>query len=325
MDQIREQTSGRAGLPAFPWAYLALLTVPLAIAGLVVWYATHGVILFGDIDWYRTALPGLLSDQPLYDPEKLQPHVLERPPFWNQPPSTALFTLVLLVPEGGWIWGLIMVVGVVMGLVVMWPRVGPGGTVLLAPVLLLWPPVPAALAWANVNGLVFGLLALAWRFPRLAGLTIGLAAALKLLPILAVAWLLGKRDWRNAALAVVLPVVATLIVVAWDGFSTLSDFVVLQLNERAPQGTLVWSFTRALGLPAWAGFAAALLLTAAAWRFASLSLSILAMLVSLAWIHPHYLTWILLPLLGAWLPWLISALNPGSRRAINRGETMAEA
>jgi hypothetical protein len=129
-----------------------------------------------------------------------------------------------------------VVLGVVAGLVLTWPRVGPGGTVLLAPVLLLWPPIPAALAWANVNGWVFGLLAVAWRFPRAAGWAIGIAAALKLLPILAVAWLLGKRDWRNAAMAVAIPVLATLIVVAWDGFSVLSDFVVLQLNERPPEG-----------------------------------------------------------------------------------------
>lgn len=316
MDRDGEQAGGRVGLPLFPWAYLALLTVPLAVAGLVVWYVTRGPIFFGDIDWYRAALPGLLSDRPLYDPAKLLPHVAERPPYWNQAPSTAIFTLVMLLPGGDWAWGFLTVAGVLVGLALVWPRVGPGGTVLLAPVLLLWPPVTDALAWANVNGLVFGLLAVAWRFPRFAGWAIGVAAALKLAPILAVAWLVGKRDWRNAAVALAIPVAATLIVAAWDGFATLTDFVMLRLNERPPTAGLgYWSFARLLGWPSWAGFAAAVLLTAAAWRFASFSLSVVAMLVSVTALHAHYWTWILVPLFGAWLPWLFSTLKSGPRRS----------
>lgn len=324
MDSDREQAGSRVGLPLFPWAYLALLTIPLAIAGLIVWYVTGGAIFFGDIDWYRAALPGLTSDLPLYDPAKLLPHVVERPPYWNQAPSTAIFTLVMLLPGGDWTWGFVMVAGVLVGLALIWPRVGPGGAVLLAPVLLLWPPVTHALAWANVNGLVFGLLAVAWRFPRQAGWAIGLAAALKLVPILAVAWLVGRRDWRNVAIAIAIPVAATLIVAAWDGFSTLTDFVVLRFNELPPsEGPGSWSFAQAVGLPSWAGFAAALVLTVAAWRLKSFSLSIVAMLVSLTSLHPHYLTWILVPLFGAWLPWLISALRR-SRRPGDRREMEAE-
>jgi hypothetical protein len=316
MNRRQERTSGKAGLPLYPWGFLALITIPLAIAGLVVWYVTEGAIFFGDIDWYRTALPGLLTNVPLYDPTKLQPHVVERPPYWNQAPSTAIFTLVMLLPRGDWVWGFAMVAGVVAGLGLMWPRVGPGGTVLLAPVLLLWPPVTDALAWANVNALVFGLLAVAWRFPRHAGWAIGIAAAIKLVPILAVAWLLGRRDWRNTAIAVAIPVAATLVVLAWDGFSTLADFVALRLNELPPtEGWGSWSFAGALGLPDWAGFAAAAALTVAAWRYASFSLSVVAMLVSLTAVHAHYWTWILVPIFGAWLPWLISMLRGSSIRS----------
>jgi hypothetical protein len=54
MDVKEKETGGRTGLPLFPWGFLALLTVPLAVAGLVVWYVTAGAIFFGDIDWYRT-------------------------------------------------------------------------------------------------------------------------------------------------------------------------------------------------------------------------------------------------------------------------------
>ena len=145
----------------------------------------------------------MFSDVPLYPPDKLKPHELALPPYWNQPPTTALFSLLLLLPGERWTWGAIMVAFVLVGLGILWPRVGPGAVFLLLPVLLVWLPVPSALAWANVNAMVFGLLAIAWRFPRAAGWAIGVAAAVKLVPILGVAWLLvGKRDWRGAGIAV---------------------------------------------------------------------------------------------------------------------------
>jgi alpha-1,2-mannosyltransferase len=302
------------GIPARPWLLLGLVTVPLAVGALVIWYGTQGAIVFGDIDWYATALPRLFSGGPLYDPAMLQAHVLHRPAYWNQAPSTALLSLVLLLPGGAWLWGLLMVAGVLVGIGLMWPRVGLGGAVLLAPVLLTWRPVIEAMAWANVNGLVFGLLAIAWRFPRAAGWAIGIASVIKLIPILAVAWLIGKRDWRNAALAIGLFVGATLVVVAWKGPATLSDFIILRGNEYAPAdaGPGV-GFTEFLGIaPLW-GYLAAGLLTILAFRFASYSLAIVAMLVSVATFHLHYWTWILVPVLGAWLPWIISRLPDSSR------------
>lgn len=306
--------NGERGLPLFPWFFVAVLTVPLAIGALVTWYVTDGAIFFGDIDWYATALPPLTSNLPLYDPAKLGPHAQDRPPYWNQPPSAALLTLVMLLPRGDWIWGFLMVTGVLLGLALMWPRVGPGGTVLLAPVLLLWNPVIEALAWANTNGLVFGLLAVAWRFPRLAGWAIGAAAAVKLVPILAVAWLLGKRDWRGAAVACSFLAVSTLVVVVWKGPSTVSDFVLVRLNEIPPViGFSRWSFATFFGLPPFAGYVAGAVLATLAWRYASLSLAVVAMLVSVAALHAHYLTWLLVPLLGAWLPWIIWVVD-GRRR-----------
>jgi hypothetical protein len=207
-----------------------------------------------------------------------------------------------------------MVVGVLVGLGVMWPRVGLGGAVMLAPVLLLWRPVIEAMAWANVNGLVFGLLAIAWRYPRAAGWAIGVASIIKLIPILAVAWLIGKRDWKNASIALGLFVAATLAVVVWKGPATLSDFITLRLNEFAPAdaGPGV-GFAEFLGVsPVW-GYVAAAVLTILAFRFASYSLAIVAMLVSVATFHLHYWTWILVPLLGAWLPWIIARLPDRSR------------
>jgi alpha-1,2-mannosyltransferase len=303
-------TMESAGIPARPWILLILVTGPLAAMSLLVWWRTQGAIIFGDVDWYATALHPLFSDAPLYDPANLQPHILHRPPYWNQAPATALLSLILLLPGGVWLWGILMAVGVLVGVGLMWPRVGLGGAVLLAPVLLVWRPAVEAIAWANVNGLVFGLLAVAWRFPRAAGWAIGVASIIKLIPILAVAWLIGKRDWRGAAIAIGMFVAATLVIMVWKGPTTLTDFIILRMNEIAPAdaGPGV-GFSEFLSVsPLW-GYVAAAVVTLLAFRFASLSLAIVAMLVSVATFHLHYWTWILVPALGAWLPWIIARLD----------------
>ena len=144
------------------------------------------------------------------------------------------------MPGDRWLWGLLMIACVLGGLLLIWPRVGPGGTMLLAPVILAWHPVTSALIWANVNSAVFLLLAIALRFPRAAGAAIGVAAAIKLVPILGVAWLLGKRDWRGATTAVGILLAATLIVMIWKGPTVLSDFVRHYLTWLLIPALCIW-------------------------------------------------------------------------------------
>ena len=301
---MRSETPGE-GLPFRPWAYLGLITVPLMLGAIVVWYQFTGVYLFGDIAWYRVSADALVSAGPLYDAAKLLPHPLTIPPYSNQAPSTSLFSLVLLLPGGTEAWAIAAVASVFAGVVLVWPKVGPGGVFLLGPVVFAWFPVTAALGWGNVNAFVFLLLAVAWRFPRAAGVAIGLAAAIKLVPILAVGWLLGKRDWRGAAIAVGIPVAATLIVAAWKGPDTIADFVVLRLNEWHPAQWDRWDLVSAMGLPQVVGYLAAGVLAVAAWWRVSFSLAVLAMIAAVPALHVHYLTWLLVPLFGAWLPWLL--------------------
>lgn len=293
-------------LPLWPWGLIGLITVPLAVAALVTFNHVSGFVVFGDADWYGTAIPALFSGRPLYEPSKLGPHEFGFPPYWNQPPSAALFSLLTVLPGGRWLWGALMIAFVLLGLGLLWPRVGLGGTLLLAPVLLVWLPVSSALVWGNINAMVFGLLALAWRFPRVAGWTIGLAAAAKLVPLLGVAWLIGKRDWRNAAIAVAIPVVATVAIVIWKGPETIGDFISLRLNEVTPPGERPrWNPVELLGLSDWVAYVAALVLAMVAIRYASLSLATAAMLVSVPALHSHYLIWLLIPIIGIWLPWII--------------------
>jgi len=296
---------------------IGLITVPLTIGALIVYGKVSGFVLFGDAEWYATALPRLFSDVPLYPPDKLVPHEISFPPYWNQPPTTALFSLLLLLPGDRWTWGLIMAAFVLVGLGILWPRPGPGAVFLLVPVLLVWLPVPSALAWANINALVFGLLAVAWRFPRTAGWAIGIAAAAKLVPIIAVAWLIGRRDWRGVGIALGVFVAATAVIVAWKGPSTLSDFVVLRLNEVTPPGDRPrWNPVELLNLPDWVAYVSAAVIAAFAIRRASLSLAIVAMLVSVPALHAHYLTWLLIPILGIWLPWFVTRYRARSTDAV---------
>lgn len=314
----RPPPSGRAderdrGLPLNPWGFLGLITAPLAAVALLVFANSYGFILFGDAEWYASALPALTSNQPLYDAAKLLPHPLALPTFWNQAPSTALFSLVQLLPGDRWLWGILMAACIVGGLLLIWPEVGPGGVMLLAPVVIAWPPVWSALIWANVNSAVFLLLAIALRFPRAAGLAIGVAAAVKLVPILGVAWLVGKRDWRGAITAVGILLAATLIVMIWKGPTVVLDFVQLRLNEFSPPGDGFprWNPVEWLHLPSWVAYASAALIAVAAVARASISLAIIAMLLSVPSLHVHYLTWLLVPALCIWIPWVIAP----SRRA----------
>lgn len=293
-------------LPLWPWGLVGFVTVPLAIAALVTFGRVSGFVVFGDAEWYATAAPAIVSDQPLYPQDKLAPHEFGLPHYWNQPPSTALVTPILLLPGGRWIWGGLMVACVLVGLALIWPRVGPGGAMLLGPVLLVWLPVASALAWANVNAAVFALLALAWRFPKTAGWAIGIAAAVKLAPIFGIGWLIGKREWRKVLVAVAIPVSATLAVAAWKGPETILDFVSLRLNEVTPPGDRPrWNPVELFELPDWVAYASAGALVVMAVHWSSLSLSILAMLVSVPALHSHYLVWLGIPILGIWLPWLL--------------------
>ncbi len=215
-----------------PSRVIAVAIMAISALALFFWIQHVDAHLFGDMAWYAKALPALLSDEPLYDPVTLRPHPMVAPEYWNQAPSLAPFVLTILISP--WIWIAASVGSVVAGLVLIWPRMSPAATLTLIALLLLTEPMRAALWSANVNAMVFGLLAVALRFPRIAGWSIGLAAALKLVPILGVAWLIGKRDWRGSFIAVGVLTAFTLITVGLKGPTVIPDFVIQRLNEYDP-------------------------------------------------------------------------------------------
>jgi Glycosyltransferase family 87 len=299
------------GIRLIPWGLLGTLTVPLAIGAMVVWFRIHPPILFGDVAYYASALPALTSDAPLYDPASFQPHTLPPPPFWDQAPSMAVLASVLLLPSGNLIWGLLMAACVVAGLLVMLPRVGGGGVVLIGPVLLVLPPVLEALAWANHSSIAFLALAVALRWPRLAGGAIGIAAAAKLMPIMAVAWLIGRRDWRGVALALAIPAGLTAIAMVLAGPTVVIDFVRVRFAQDPLPGVQRWGLSD-WGVPEPITWTLAFITAGiAAWR-ASFSLAVLSILLVSPAFHMHYLTMALVPAVGIWIPWAIGRLRTHS-------------
>ncbi len=305
----------------------AVAALVVVLVSLSSWTTVDPSRLFTDVEWYQKALPALTSDAPLYDPEKLAPHQLQPPPFWNQAPSTALFASFLLLPEGKLLWGVIMAASVIGGLVLVWPRIGLLGTLLLASALVVWFPIVTALTKGNLNALIFLMLAIALRFPRAAGWAIGVATAAKLAPVLGVAWLLGRRDWRGATIALVIPILATLVVLVWKGPDTLIDFVILRANESKldQQGRI--GVVTTLGVSPTVGLVLGGIVALLAWWRASFTLAVVAMLISIPVMHSHYWTWLLVPALGIGVPrlmqWVKERRDSEQDRGVDRAAPAA--
>lgn len=291
-----------------PWGLLGTITVPLAIAATITWFRTHPPILFGDVAYYATALPALVSDAPLYDPASFAPHTLPPPPFWDQAPSMAILAAILLLPGGSVLWGLLMVACVIAGLVIIFPKVGGGGVVLLGPVLLVMPPVLEAMAWANHSSLAFVALAVALRWPRHAGWMIGLATAAKLMPVMMVSWLIGRRDLRGVAVALAIPAVLTGVAMIVAGPTVVVDFIRVRLAQEPQPGVMRWGLSD-WGVPEAVTWILALIVAVVAARTASFSFAVLATLLLAPALHMHYLTMPLVPLLLIWIPSSIRWIN----------------
>ena len=280
-----------------------------------------------DVEWYQTALPALTSEAPLYDPAKLAPHQLQPPPYWAHAPSTALFASFLLLPGGELLWGIIMAASVIVGLVLVWPRIGLLGTLLLASALVVWYPIVTALTKGNLNALIFLMLAIALRFPRAAGWAIGIATAAKVAPVLGVAWLLGRRDWRGVAIALAIPILATLVVLVWKGPDTLIDFIILRANESKPDQAGRIGVVATLGVSPMVALVLGGIVALLAWWRASFTLAVAAMLISIPVMHSHYWTWMLVPALGIGLPrllqWVEERTDSGQGRRLDRAAPAA--
>jgi alpha-1,2-mannosyltransferase len=173
----------------------AILLVAAQVAVLALWPAAHTLMI--DLQVYVAGGAHLLAGQPLYEGG-----VLLDLPFVYPPIAAVLFVPLSLVPLPVLkiAWTLLNVV--LLALVVR--RCAPGAPVPLVTLLTaaaLWlDPVRTTLYLGQINVVLLALVLLDLTGKR-RGYALGLAAAVKLTPLLFVAYLLLKRDFRAAARA----------------------------------------------------------------------------------------------------------------------------
>jgi alpha-1,2-mannosyltransferase len=196
---VRPVLTGLRPTPARRWAAAAIM---LALAGhalvLAVWPAAHTLLI--DLQVYAAGGEHVLHGRPLYDGG-----VLLTLPFVYPPFAALLFVPLSLLPVGVLkaVWTALTLL--LLGYVVQRSRPGPLLATVAFVALATWlDPVRTTLYLGQINVLVMALVVgdlLGRRESRWRGVGIGLAAALKLTPLLFVAYLLVTRRFRAAATA----------------------------------------------------------------------------------------------------------------------------
>jgi hypothetical protein len=124
-------------------------------------------------------------------------------------------------------------------------------------IVFLWPPFLAAVKTGNITALLALAAALTWRYrdrPVLAGASLGISLAAKLLLWPLLLWQAAMRRWK--ALALSLAVALALLGMSWAviGFAGLVDYPALLRRLQtieAPQSYSLYSLGLDLGAPSW--------------------------------------------------------------------------
>src|SRR4051794_31927780 len=186
---------------------------PLVLAGalllaqalvLAIWPAAHTLMI--DLQVYRAGGEAVLRGAPLYDGGVLLDLPFVYPPF-----AALVFVPLTVLPQPvlkiTWtVAGVALLVFVVRrSAATLGRRLDPAATALLVAVVLALDPVRTTFYLGQINVVLLALVLadLTCRpESRLRGVGVGLAAALKLTPLLFVAYLLLTGRWRAAATAV---------------------------------------------------------------------------------------------------------------------------
>src|SRR5262249_29668490 len=135
---------------------------------------------------------------------------------------------------------------------------GPWRLAALLTLVILFPPLLNALLEAQISPLLLLLCTLAWRWTRrertaAAGVVLGLAAALRLFPALALLYYAIRRDWRALATAGVTFTVSSAVLLPFIGI----DGYLAYATREAPSANAQW-ITSGHNVSLW-GFASTLL------------------------------------------------------------------
>jgi len=182
-------------------AGIAALVLAAQAAVLALWPDAH--VLLIDLQVYRAGGAHVLAGAPLYDGGVLLDLPFVYPPF-----AAVLFAPLALLPLG-----LLKVLWTAVGIGLLAfvvhrcaPRAGLPAAVLLAVVATALDPVRTTLYLGQINIVLLALVVgdlLGRPGGRLRGVGVGLAAAVKLTPLVFVVFLLVTRRWRAAGTALV--------------------------------------------------------------------------------------------------------------------------
>ncbi len=228
MSTFRERLASTWGLrllvePRFQVLALSLLAVIVVGFRVVQFAALSQAPQFGyDVSAYWLAGRHLLDGLPIYTPEQLAgPYPPQGQGLYLYPPFLAVLFMPLAAifqdsyQAVAWLWAGLG--AVLLTAVVLWVAgaerivADRRGRLLLLAAAFAFPPVVGELVLGNVHLELLALFALAWwgirrggdRGQAVAGLAIGAAALIKILPLLVVVWFLATGRWRAAVWAVV--------------------------------------------------------------------------------------------------------------------------
>ena len=165
---------------------------------------------------------------------------------------------VLPVAWGALLWDLGALAALAVGLALIAHEKGlaPGPWLLglLLVLLIFWPPLLGTLLEAQISPVLFLLLVLAWRWARhgqtgRAGAALGVAAALRLFPGLAILYFAIRRDWRAVLAAAAAAAVSELLAFPFIGMRGFAAY----MTREAPSTGAEW-LVNAHNVSAW-GFA----------------------------------------------------------------------
>lgn len=304
----------------------------LVAASVVVWVVVLSTLGFapaklgGDAWNYLAAGERLNAGHPLYALSAGDRTVLLAPPYWTvpllAPPPIAVAwrPLALLGDPAMVLWGVAALVATVVATVVLLAR---GGIVVAAILAVLSPALAIQAVAGNVNGLLLGALVVAWilrRRPAIAGPLVAAAIAVKLTPVLLLAWAATIGRWRLAIAIVAALAVIGAASVAGAGIQNHLDWLS-SVPRSAPAPT---SIAGLLGLPSVVVVVALLGVVVVASRVAGERVSFSVAVVAAALASPALYLGTLGIAAAAAAPWLRDAAQAAPwRRGVRPAATPA--
>ena len=311
------------------------------------------VTLMGEIQWgydfsyYWTAARQLLDGGAIYSPAQLAgPYAPQGQLGFLYPPplAAAVIPLASIFPSdpkgAAWVWLVLGASILAVSVLELWrserlgeryPLLAGRGRWLLVAAAFAFPPVVGELVLGNVHLLLLGLLTLAWLGVRrgdgqgewIAGIAVGAAAIIKVIPGLLLVWFLLTRRYRAAAGVLVGAAAFAVVTLPITGTEPWLQYPTVLANLAAPSNTTdtlaptVW-LAEAMGFTAARIVVTSVGLAILGWATLrleatrSFAIAVMVSVLVAPAVYHHYLALLVLPLIlglsaGVPLRWLAAA------------------